>query len=289
MKVRDKNGYDDQDASAVRTALAELTETGPPLGFSGQGLLSAGRRRRRIRIRIGTAAVAAAAGVAVAVAVPSVVFDAHPASTPTGSPGTLRTVAYDWDEVARRCARSNGPGSGSLRVYNIYRDAGGVLAMLYGRNIVMGCDLTHWPTAVVAGSASGDLGFEWLPGPVSVDYRAGSSGYPGGRGRDPMPGYDVVGGRVASKVTRVAVSLGADTLTVRSVNKTYLVRFLHPAGQALRPDLRSVRIKGYDAEGRLLADFDTDPDPPGCYRRPDGTIAFRIGPNERCEPALRWP
>jgi hypothetical protein len=110
---------------------------------------------------------------------------------------------------------------------------------------------------------------------------------------DPMPGYDVVGGRVASKVTRVAVSLGADTLTVGSVNGTYLVRFLHPAGQAsrqgLQRGLRPVRVKGYDAEGRLLADFDTD-DPPDCYRAPDGTIVFRApGRNEGCKPAFRWP
>jgi hypothetical protein len=242
----------------------------------------------------------------------------HPTGTPTStkpaeSPAVPTVPGLSPAEarrIAAGCARSFAGASGEVpttptaggggsaqapvslvdtaRVYNVVRDAAGTFALVYGPSVVLGCDvggvLPYNP-----GGAVGDPGMpNWLAGPVAIDYTAASSGGHGGKYPDEH-GYQVVGGRVRSNVARLTVTAGSDTRTVRPVNGTYLVRFVHSVNWAIPGTSIPIRVRGFDAAGRPVG-----PEVPTagttCYVLPDGSLVGGGRPKagDHCKPALPW-
>jgi hypothetical protein len=183
---------------------------------------------------------------------------------------------------------SSAPLSATVRVYNVVRDAAGTFALIYGPSVTLGCDVGG-ALPYNAGGAAGDPGMpDWLAGPVVVDYSAARSGGHGGK-YPTERGYDVVGGRVRSNVTRLTVTVGSDTRTVRPVNGTFLVRFVHSVNWAIPGTLIQPRVRGFDAAGRPVGP-EVPNDATTCYQLPDGSLIGGGWPTagNRCKPALPW-
>jgi hypothetical protein len=173
-----------------------------------------------------------------------------------------------------------------IHTYNVVKDAAGTMALVYGPTVALSCDVGGPAGQFNAGGGFLIGRLEWLPGPVSIDFSGGNSG---GRPLGKYPterGSYVVAGRVASNVTRVSVSHGPASLTVRPVNGTYLARFVYSVDWP-NPDL-PVRVRGYDAAGGLVAEA---PGVGTCFVTPDGKRSMPewSGHKDRCVRAVPWP
>ncbi|HVQ89611.1 MAG TPA: hypothetical protein VMU51_01125 [Mycobacteriales bacterium] len=291
----------DDGARLLRAELDRLVAAPPPVGFTGADAVLAGRRRRRTRL---TGAGVTAIGAVVAILLPVLVFGRSPATgpQPTGS-GVPGYSQADLQRLTRECAAKTydlvpvGPSGttrsrlrlADLRAYNVIKDALGTLVLIYGPNAVLSCGLdVGIPVALSFNHthlfAKPGLP-DWLPGPVALDYAAVGDGSLSRH----VPAIGEYAGRVTSDVVRVRVEFGPDTATVPVVNGTYLVRFLNPVRSKPGPPMLPVRIRGYDAAGRLVGTAG-DVLSKGCRLLPDGSLlgGGTRKPGERCTPALRW-
>jgi hypothetical protein len=295
---------EEHGTALLRTALVELVDAGPPVGFTGPDLLRAGRRRRRTRL--GLLLSAAACGVAVAVVVPAVVLGGRTGSLPAGGsrPATAPAVsapvpsgtpaprpfepiglsAAEAKRLARCMEMFRAVRPGPLRVYNVLRDSLGTVFLLYGPTSNATCEPDYSGLGPMPGPP---MSSSWLPGPVVVDTQAAASAL------DPKHSskvaYDIVAGRVGAAVSRVVVSLDGRSATAAPLNGTFLVRLRFPADWKADVSAKP-EVRAYDAVGRLLGD---SADVLGkCYATPDGTVIYppvQAGGAAGCDPAVRWP
>lgn len=180
------------------------------------------------------------------------------------------------------------PGEDQAHVYNVVRDAAGTVALVYAPDTVLTCDVGGPVGAYNAGGGGLAGGLAWLPGPVSVDLENSTAG---GRRAGKYPtqrGDELVAGRVAGNVAQVTVSLGSERRTVRPVNGTYLVRFVHSVDWPIPAASPPLAVRGYDAGGRLVTGA------PGtsaaCYITPNGEVLGSSWPKpgRHCQPAVPW-
>jgi hypothetical protein len=211
------------------------------------------------------------------------------AAGPPGQPSVPGVSPADARRITRGCADAmpDDPTAplfrDALRTYNVVRDGAGTVALIYGPNAVVTCDVDGSPRPYdpIYAVGVGLMGLpDWLPGPVSVDARWGSESARNSGG----PRYDLVAGRSARGVRTVAVTYGTASMTVPTVNGTYLARFVLAPGAASL-EAGELTVRAYDARGALVAEFD----PTKCWVTPNGVRLGGDRTGERCAPAVRWP
>jgi hypothetical protein len=174
----------------------------------------------------------------------------EPSVTPTGGPPPTPTET----PVSRLTGPADPGASARLTAYNLVQDAAGTFVLLYGGGGVVTCDVGGPVMPYNPGGGGLPAGPAWSATvPASIDTGGAVAG---GRASGKYPsqrGYESVAGRVRPDVARLVATNGRERLTVRPVNGTYLVRFVHSVDWAIpNPDSLPIRVVAYDAAGRSL-------------------------------------
>ena len=214
----------------------------------------------------------------------------------------LRVPGYSTqqlDKLSRECGASFDAHEGrdsfsGMRLYNVHKDAAGLLALFYGPNGDMQCgyegyhaDKQRPAVPVPQAGSSGGLQTTWLEMPVQTD---GGGAMPGG---DVSPGSGFPGrvgywqfyGRVAPYVVRVELVVGGKSASVPVVNGTFIVTVFTSKDDRVGG---ASEVLGYRQDGSVVRNgsYATG----ACVTAPDGTMV-RGDPPERakgCLPAIRW-
>ncbi|MFD0199905.1 MULTISPECIES: hypothetical protein [Saccharothrix] len=266
-----------------------------------------GRGRRAVRFApLIAAGVATAAVIAlVAVAAPWRPGGADTAAGPSsrsGYPTTAPPRTYSTAErpvipnlsperiaeIEQGCVDSTGIG-GRAVLHQYLTDSIGTFALLYTENAMLSCTVDSPTMPYNAGFTAG-LRVEWLPGEFAADGISAASGGNGGKpGYEGRLGYEMVAGRVSSKVARVTYAQGGQTAEATIANGTFVARIPRPADWGVPEGHGTGDVRAYDAQGRLLGTLDSM-SRERCYMNPEYVIVFgnKEADPTTCLPAVSW-
>lgn len=175
------------------------------------------------------------------------------------------------------------PAADRFRIYNyVNHPESGELALLYSDNgYYMPCGALDLSLDAISLNLRTNPTGRWLAGHVTP---SGSNPHVG-------PHHVMLVGRTSAKVTRVTISVGTDTAEAHIANHTFIGVIGHP--ESVDPDNVVVTIRGYDASGNLITEWQWGGKPTSeeCWITPDGTRLSGDDdiPANECRPAPEWP
>ncbi|PSL58499.1 hypothetical protein B0I31_101718 [Saccharothrix carnea] len=261
-----------------------------------------GRRATRFAPLIAAGVAAAAVIALVAVAAPWQRGGADTAASRSGYPTTAPPRTYSTAErpvianlspervaeVERGCVESAGI-DGKAVLHQYVTDTIGTFALLYTEDAMLSCTVDG-PTMPYNSGFTAMLEIEWLPGEFAADEIGSASGGDGGKPEYAgKPGYDMVAGRVSSKVARVTFTQGGQTAEATIANGTFVARIPRPSDWEVPADRGAGDVRAYDAQGGLLGTLEAF-SRERCYMNPEYVIV--VGNKEAdpttCLPAVSW-
>jgi hypothetical protein len=167
---------------------------------------------------------------------------------------------------------------GAVTVYNVRRDEGGMVALLYGPNLAMICALDLRREVVYS-----NVTWQWavpglIGGPVAIDAQ---EAYITKTGR-PYAGYDVVAGRVARQIAHVRINLNGHAVEIEPSNGTYVARVPRDANEYVGQP--PAWVQGVDQNGRPVGAANTMAQE--CLFA-DGRVVLSTAPRN-CRPTDVW-
>jgi hypothetical protein len=197
------------------------------------------------------------------------------------------------DDLTRQC-RATVPAHDKaefpdMRLYNVRKDASGLLALFYAPIGWAECGYTGYGRHTLGPAAIGGGSTTWLQAPVQYDGGTEVDGGNVNRAFAGNPGYVKLYGRAAPYVVRVELDVAGKSTTVPVINGTFIVTVFTSENYRATGQYE---LFGYRKDGSIVR----NPAPnsadgkPICVLAPDGTVvAGEPGSHpEHCRSAIRW-